>query len=279
MTQILRYYKLFNFYRFLMPKSVAGIRLRILKYATDTVERRIQRQTDRKDFLHYILSADEAKGMTRPEIYSNAFTLVIAGSESTAGALSGIIFLLLKHRNVYQRLVNEVRSTYASDDEIRLSNVHELEYLEAVTQESIRMYPPVPVSLPRRVPADGEVINDKYVPAEFTVGVHHYSTYRSPRNFYRPNDFLPERWLPGQRDLEPFARDNKGCLQPFSFGPRSCLGKNLARAELRLILTKLLWNFDLELVEGQEGWLNTQLAYGLWWKSPLMCRVTPVDKA
>ena len=261
-----------------MPKSVAGTRVRILKYATGTVERRIQRQTDRKDFLHYILSADEAKGMTRAEIYSNAFTLVIAGSESTAGALSGIIFLLLKHRNVYRRLVDEIRTTYASDDDIRLSNVHELEYLEAITQESMRMYPPVPVSLPRRVPAGGELIDDKYVPAEVTVGIHHYSAYRSAHNFYRPNDYLPERWLASQRDREPFASDKRSSLQPFAFGPRNCLGKNLARAELRLILTKLLWNYDLDLVAGQEGWLNTQLAYGLWWKTPLMCRVTPVTK-
>lgn len=278
MSQMLRYYNLFGLYRFLMPKSIAGTRLRILGHATNTVERRILRTTDRKDFLHYILSADEEKGMTRPEIHSNAFTLVIAGSESSAGALSGIFFLLMKHPKVYDQLVSEIRSAYRSDDEIRLANVQNLEYLEAVTLESLRLYPPVPVSLPRRVPIGGEMIDGNYVPAETTVGVHHYSTYRSAHNFYRPNDFLPERWLANHRDSEPFVNDKRASHQPFAFGPRNCLGKNLARAELRLVLTKLLWHFDARLSEGQDDWINTQLAYGLWWKTPLMCKLTPVAR-
>ncbi|KAL1959369.1 hypothetical protein VTO42DRAFT_2172 [Malbranchea cinnamomea] len=276
--QILAYYKLSPLYKFLVPKSIAGSRLRNLQRTAATVERRIKRDTNRKDFLQYILAADEIKGMSKAEIHSNAFSLVIAGSESTASALTGTIFLLRTHPDVYQRLVREIRSTYESEDEIRLANVHELEYLEAVTMESLRMYPPVPIALPRQVPDGGETIDGVYVSAGTTVGVHHLAAYRSPNNFYRPNDFLPERWLASHRDSKPFSSDNRASLQPFSFGPRNCLGKNLARSELRLILTKLLWRFDIELVEGQEDWMDGQLAFGLWWKPPMMCRLMPVTR-
>lgn len=81
-------------------------------------------------------------------------------------------------------------------------------------------------------------------------------------------------------------------MQPFSFGPRNCLGKNLARAEMRLIMAKLLWRFDLELVQGGGGsgkgmgmgmgngksWRDGQKVWGFWVKPPLMCWLRPVNR-
>ncbi len=67
-------------------------------------------------------------------------------------------------------------------------------------------------------------------------------------------------------------------MQPFSYGPRSCLGKNLARAEMRLILAKLLWRFDVELDEYSEKWMAGQKIFGFWAKPPLMCRLVPIQE-
>ncbi|KAK4031827.1 cytochrome P450, partial [Parachaetomium inaequale] len=70
--------------------------------------------------------------------------------------------------------------------------------------------------------------------------------------------FLPERFLPGaSTDAEsPFKNDKMDALQPFSLGPRACLGQNLAWAELRLILAKVVWNFDLGLPRDSAKWLR-----------------------
>lgn len=276
-VQMMKYYKVFGLQQLFRPEASTGSRANNLKRTRDTVESRIESDTDRKDFLHYILSADEEKGMTRPEVIANSYTLMIAGSESTASWLSGTLFHILNHPHIYERLVDELRSAFKSEHEIRLANINNLEYLDAVANEVMRMYPPVPTDLPRAVPPGGEVIDGKYVPAGTTVGIHHYTAYRSPDNFHRPDEFLPERWLPGHSDSAPFDGDNKACFQPFSYGPRGCLGKNLARAEMRLILSRLLWRFDLELVDGQEDWVGGQLAYGLWRKTPLMCKLSPSD--
>lgn len=105
-----------------------------------------------------------------------------------------------------------------------------------------------------------------------------YAACRSSANFHRPNEFLPQRWL---SDPE-FANDRRGASQPFSTGPRNCIGRQLAYAEMRLILARLLWNFDLHLDETKMGgsdWLAKQGVWILWDKSPLLVHLQPQGTA
>lgn len=61
--------------------------------------------------------------------------------------------------------------------------------------------------------------------------------------------------------------------KPFSFGPRDCIGRNLAYHEMRLIMAKLLWNFDMELDPRSEGWTEALRTFVIWEKSPLLVRL------
>jgi len=106
--------------------------------------------------------------------------------------------------------------------------------------------------------------------------VSQLATYRNPANFHAPYSFIPERWF-SDSDGE-FGNDRKLAFQPFSYGPRNCLGKNMAYHEVRLILAKVLWNFDLTLSPESDGWTD-QKTYILWEKKPLMCRLTPAGRA
>ena len=74
-----------------------------------------------------------------------------------------------------------------------------------------------------------------------------------------------------------FANDNRAVLRPFSVGPRNCIGRNLAYNEMRLILARVLWNFDLQLWEEIRGWMK-QKSYGLWEKPPMFVRLKERDK-
>lgn len=98
------------------------------------------------------------------------------------------------------------------------------------------------------------------------------AAYWSPTNFHDAAAFRPERWLPEstRNPSSPFYNDNRAVLQPFSVGPRNCIGRNLAYNEMRLILARVLWNFDIELCEESKAW-NEQKAYLLWEKPALMC--------
>lgn len=105
--------------------------------------------------------------------------------------------------------------------------------------------------------------------------MHPIAAYHSPRNFHAPERYLPERWLPEAKTdpASPFFSDNREVLQPFSIGPRNCIGRNLAFAEMRVIIARLLWNFDIEICEESKDW-SDQKTFTLWEKPPLMCKLS-----
>lgn len=76
---------------------------------------------------------------------------------------------------------------------------------------------------------------------------------RRPDYFHDATSFIPERWLAeaSSNPDSPFYDDHRQGFRPFSTGPRDCLGQHLAWAEMRLIMAKLLWNFDFKSVPGK----------------------------
>jgi averantin hydroxylase len=97
------------------------------------------------------------------------------------------------------------------------------------------------------------------------VAVQKFAAGRSPQNFHRPDEFLPQRWQ-GRGE---FANDRQGASQPFSIGPRNCIGRELAYTEVRLILVHLLWHFNIRPGGPGTDWLAEQGVWILWDKKPL----------
>ncbi|KAJ5114520.1 hypothetical protein NUU61_000279 [Penicillium alfredii] len=259
-----------------IPQEVKRKAQEHFNLAAQKVDRRLETNMVRPDFMSAILQngLSEAKGqyregeriMSRAEIHSNAFILIVAGSETAATLLSGCIYYLCTNIHAMSRLANEVRSAFTQDADITFRTVNNLTYLAAVIEEALRMYPPFVTSLARIVPQGGAMVDGNFVPEGTIVACHHYASYHSPANFTFPHDFLPERWLGFDTR---FDRDKKDVLQPFSLGPRNCLGKTLAYCEVRLILCKLLYNFDLALCPESTNWTD-QKVYFLWDKPALM---------
>ena len=107
------------------------------------------------------------------------------------------------------------------------------------------------------------------------VSVSQWATYRNPKNFIEPDMFLPERWLAESHPSyeERFNTDNKAAFKPFSYGPRDCIGKSFALAEMRYLIVRLLYRFDLELRDGQDDWHEKQRVFLIWEKGPLYFRL------
>ncbi|SCO91339.1 related to Isotrichodermin C-15 hydroxylase [Fusarium oxysporum] len=224
-----------------------------LNLTKEKVAKRMQMDRQRSDFMDAMMKADDKQKLSHAEIVGNSSILIIAGSETTATTLSGVTFLLSTHPVVLKKLTEEVRSSFTSEHEIDLLSVQKLSYMMAVLNESIRIYPPVPTAIPRKTQAGGD-----------TICGH-------PSNFTLPDSFIPERWLGDPR----FTDDSNDALQPFSFGPRNCIGKNLAYAEMRLILAKVIWNFDIQIDTNSLDWLEQNEAYFLWQKPALYIHLTP----
>ncbi|KAL2163757.1 hypothetical protein VTH06DRAFT_5816 [Thermothelomyces fergusii] len=260
--------------RFVIPKELMRAFVEHWELSEQTARRRLASgDVQREDFMSYILRHNDEKGMSEGEIIENANLLIIAGSETTASQLSGTTFYLLTNRDKYDKVASEIRSSFEREDDITLLSVNELKYMNAVLEEGFRMYPPAPVSFGRITPSKGAYIDGYWIPEKTIVSIPHLAAYHSETNFRNPDKFVPERWL---GDPE-YANDVRAVLQPFSFGPRNCIGMNLAYAEMRLILARLLWNFDLELMPESRRW-NEQKIYILWEKGAINVKLTPVSR-
>lgn len=192
-------------------------------HSQERVDRRLERSPDRPDLWSRVIEKSEgSNGLSKDEHYSNASLFMIAGTETTATALSGTTYYLLQNPAVMAELTKEIRSNFADFDALDLDQLARQKYLMAVLQEGLRMYPPFPTSLPRIVPDGGMEIDGKFVPAGTAIGMHHLATYRMESYFKNANEFHPERWLgdPAYKD------DHLNAMEPFSVGPRNCLGKS-----------------------------------------------------
>lgn len=105
------------------------------------------------------------------------------------------------------------------------------------------------------------------------VTVNQFPTYRSAHNFDRPDDFIPERFL-SSASSEGLAKDKKVAFQPFGLGRHACIGQSLAYAEMRLVLARLFFAFDLELADVDDVWdWGSQETFIFWEKKPLNVRL------
>lgn len=136
--------------------------------------RRISADTDRKDFMSHFLRLNEKdeKGITTEEIISDAQLFIIAGSETSATLLSGMLFHLLKNPIYLEQLKQEVRSSFKGVEDMTFANEMKLQYLAACIEETLRIYPPFPAELPRLTPPEGVVINGMQIPGNVRLAFH-----------------------------------------------------------------------------------------------------------
>jgi cytochrome P450 len=165
----------------LIPKSVLKMRQQSLQHSIDRVDKRLANEPDKPDIWSHVLRFSNSdknsnRGLSMIEMYSNSHLFMVAGIETTATLLSGVTYMLGKNPDAMSRLKSEVASAFATIDSINLDQLAELKYLNACLEEVLRMYPPVPVGLPRVAPAPGAVISGQFVPAV----VSHVISYDIP---------------------------------------------------------------------------------------------------
>ena len=177
--------------------------------------RRLEITPPRIDFLTKMISKDDRPPLE--QLQAQASALTVAGSETTATALSGITYYLCRNDNVYQKLAHEVRTAFKNYEQIDSRSTNSLPYLKATIDEGLRLYPPIAIGLPRVSP--GLNVDCHYIPKGAVVFTSMWAATHSEENFYRALDFNPERWI------DPDCQDQKHASQPFLLGSRACLGR------------------------------------------------------
>ncbi|KAF7922013.1 uncharacterized protein EAE98_008224 [Botrytis deweyae] len=233
-------------------------------YSRQQVEKRLEIKESRNDFVSLLVDKVRAGEVSKEEMTAHVSTLTIAGGETVATTLSGLTCFLAQNPDKLERLTKEIRAAFKTFKEINAVKSQQLPYLQAVINEGLRLFPPASGGAPRVSP--GFTLHDKYIPKGTEVNVSPWSITHNSKYFSDPWKFKPERWL------DPNSKDIKDASRPFLLGPRDCLGRNFALMELNLVLAKLLWSYDMELVNKEINFLEQSTVHVLWWKPKLFVR-------
>ncbi|PJF23416.1 MAG: hypothetical protein CUN56_01105 [Phototrophicales bacterium] len=176
--------------------------------------------------------------MTDDLIRDQLMTMIIAGHDTSTASLAWALYLLGAHPAVMMRAKAEVRATLG-DSPPTYESLAKMPYLKQVLNESLRLYPPI--HLGSRVAAKDLCFNGYAIPAGMRVFYSIYLTHRHPVYWHNPNQFDPERFNAANK-IMPYT------FLPFGGGPRNCIGAAFAQVESKIVLARLLQQFDLHLL-------------------------------
>ncbi len=209
------------------------------------IDERRRNDEDRSDLLSMLMLArDEETGerMDNRQLRDEVMTLLLAGHETTANALTWTWYLLSKHPDAAQKLRAELDLVLRGRTPT-MDDLPNLNYTRMVIEETLRLYPPA-WGVTRMAINDDE-IGGYRLPARSVVGFSMYSMHRHPDYWENPEQFDPERFTP-----ERSANRPRYAYFPFGGGPRQCIGNSFAMTEAQLILATVAQRFRLELVPG-----------------------------
>jgi len=205
-------------------------------------ERRENFDPDRTDILNLLMSAQDENGqpMNDGELRDELMTLLVAGHETTATAISWAFYWIHKLPEVREKLLAELDSLGENYDS---NTVFKLPYLTAVCNETLRICPVGMLTFPRRVKTPISLCGYQLEPGTIVMGSIYLAHHRED-TYPEHEKFQPERFL--QRQFSPYE------FLPFGGGARRCIGSAFAQMEMKLILAKVLKTWSMKLVDTHE---------------------------
>lgn len=197
------------------------------------------------DILTLLLEArdpETGEGLDPEELRANIITLIAAGHETTANALTWSLFLLSRNRVWRERVAAEARQALTGPPECVPGR---LVTTRAVIDEALRLYPSIAAI--SRVAIEADELEGEPIRAGTLVIVAPYVVHRHRNLWERPNEFDPNRFLGASRQ-----HIHRYAYLPFGAGPRICLGAAFALQEAAILLAAITANFTLEMAPGAE---------------------------
>ena len=185
--------------------------------------------------------------------------MLFRSSDTTSNTACALLYHCLRNPSVITKLQKEVDAALPDNTDVpQFAQVKDLPYIDAVIKETMRIHSTSSLGLPRVVPpGPGVNILGTHFPAGTTLSVPAYTIHHS-KEIWGPDadQFRPERWF-NVTDRQ------KGAFIPFSYGPRACVGRNVAEMELALIVATVFRNYEFVLRQGdmetREGFLRKPL--------------------
>ncbi|XP_064613115.1 cytochrome P450 3A8-like [Liolophura sinensis] len=228
------------------------------KMVKHTIQERRQQPSPRKDLLQVILDSSvddlketvadrdvdvdalkmdgvKRKTLTDKEVIAQSLVFLLAGFESTATAVSHLLYSLAIYPECQDKLVEEIDEALKGGAPT-YDNVMKLPYLEKCLCEAQRLYPAIRGN--SRMSREAITINGIYIPANTSVMLMGYALQHDETYWPDPEKFDPERWSPEQK-----AARHPYVSIPFGAGPRNCVGMRLAQLEAKMSVVAMLQRF------------------------------------
>ncbi|KAH6938099.1 hypothetical protein HPB50_006776 [Hyalomma asiaticum] len=220
-----------------------------------TEQRRAGQRPRREDMIQMILDAQEnarngsyatgqkVKTLEDRHVRSNAVVLLIAGFDTTASALAFLLHLVAKHPDEQTKILDELEQRFPGVRDLSFEQLHELERLDMVVNEALRLFPPVPLMVARRCIQNTTVLGH-FIPEGVNIIAPAWYVHRDPDLWREPERFMPDRFS---------AEESKGrhsaAYFPFGLGQRTCLGKRVGLLTMKTALIKTLRDYKIEICE------------------------------
>jgi cytochrome P450 len=248
-------------------ENLAGIAIARVKQRLD------HPNTDRVDLLARLMEGKDAAGqkLGREELTAEALTQLIAGSDTTSNTACAILYYVVRTAGVLPKLQKELDAAVPKGVP-SYDQVKDLDYVQWVIHETMRIHSTSSLGLPRLVPGASpenptprpvEILGYSFPPGT-ALSVPSYTIHHS-REIWGPDadEFVPERW-----DGARLTDRQKDAFIPFSVGPRSCVGRNVAEMELKCMVAAVFRNFEFRdehagPMETREGFLRKPLGFNV----------------
>ncbi|KAM7419598.1 hypothetical protein PAMA_016617 [Pampus argenteus] len=235
------------------------------------------KQVNRVDFLQLMIDSQNnnntsgvalEKGLSDHEILSQAMIFLFAGYETSSSTLTFLAYNLALNPHVMKKLQEEIDSTFPDKAPIQYQALMQMEYLDSVFSESLRLYPIAP-RLERVAKASVE-INGLVIPKDMVVMVPTWPLHRDPELWPEPEEFKPER----------FSKENKENIDPYTYmpfgaGPRNCIGMRFALVMMKLAIAEILQSYSFSVCEETEVPIELDVQGLLMPKRPIKMKLVP----
>lgn len=215
-------------------------------------KRRLEQPPLKPDLFSNLPTENARKGqkvMGLNELIAESGVFLNAGNDTTQTSLTNSMYFIASHPRVQEKLRRTLREALPTS-QIPIADYEHLRhvnYLQAVIDESFRLQAPLSTGLPR-ITTDETIIDGETIPPGVTVSAQVWTLHRDENLFRHADQYIPERWLAEDEDTTAQERQNlKDFVQPFSQGPRACIGRNLAYMELSICIASLVLAFEWRL--------------------------------
>ncbi|KAM4750140.1 cytochrome P450 3A30 [Anableps anableps] len=254
------------------PKSVTDFFYASLEKIKSN--RETSQEKSRVDFLQLMIDSQKNNGVQQDkslndhEILSQSMIFIFAGFETSSSSLTFLAYNLATNPEVMTKLQEEIDATFPNKAPVQYQPLMEMEYLDSVINESLRLFPIAP-RLERVAKASVE-INGLMIPKDMVVLVPTWPLHRDPEIWPEPEKFKPERFSKKNKDdIDPYT------YMPFGSGPRNCIGMRFALVVMKLAIVEILQRYSFSVCKETEIPFEMDVQGLLAPKRPIQLKLVP----